>query len=113
MSANRTDIATAATVVGVTSVTPFYRQSLKPGDGFVRLARRERDSSGFGWMDTWEVWIALPSSLVDAEKWLDEHLDNLAHRLNAAMVVTAATPSELGLGDSTVNGLIISGACPV
>lgn len=107
---SREDIAAAATVTGLTRVTPSYRQSLKPGDGFVRLARRNRAENGFGFISTWEVWIALPGSWDAAERWLEQHLDGLITAIDHAMVVSAATPSELVLGSATVNGVIITGS---
>lgn len=109
----RTDLATAATVAGVSNVTDYYRQSLKPGDGFVRLALRERASNGFGYVNKWEVWVALPADLVQAEKWLDQNLDALTEAINSVVVVTSVTPSELVLGSSTVNGVIFAGSLGV
>jgi hypothetical protein len=106
----RDALAEAASLPNVTNVAVYYRSSLKPGDGFIRMAQRSRDDSGFGFMQTWEVWLALPASPVDAEKWLDAHLGVLLDALNTVMVVTTATPSELVLGASSVNGVIISGA---
>ena len=109
----RADIAAAASLPGVSKVSEYYRQSLKPGDGFVRLAQRERDSSGFGWMDKWEVWLSIPADFVAAEKWLDQNLDALTDALNSVVVVTTVTPSELVLGSSTVNGVIFAGSLGV
>lgn len=106
----RDDIATAASVADLTNVTPYYRQSIKAGDGFVRLAQRERDSSGFGWIDTYEVWLALPSDTAAAEKWLETNIDTLIGAINPVLLVTRVTPAELGLGGTTVPGVIIAGS---
>ena len=106
----RTEIAAAATLDGITKVTPNYRQTLKAGDGFVRLASRARGDNGFGWVDTWEVWIALPQNVPDAEKWLEEHLDDLMASVDTELVVTRAAPAELALPNAVVNGLIVAGS---
>lgn len=108
----RSDLATAATVAGVSNVSERYRQSLKPGDGFVKRGQRRRADNGFGFIDTWEVWLALPSDLATAEKWLDDHLDTLSDAISNAMVVKTVTPNELGLTDAVVNGVIFAGVIP-
>ncbi len=105
----RADLAAAATVVTGVNVTEFYRQSLKPGDGFVRYAGRKRSANGFGWIDTWEVWTAIPANLPDAEKWLEDNLPAVVDALDTVMVVATATPAEMALGTTTVNGVIIAG----
>lgn len=113
-AATRQEIAQAATVPGVVNCTPRYRQSLKPGDEFVKLGQRVRASNGFGYIDTWQVWLALPQDIGAAEKWIDDHLDALVAALNDARVflrdVETVTPAELVLGAVAVNGLILEGA---
>ena len=109
----RADIAAAASLPGVSKVSEYYRQSLKPGDGFVRLAQRERASNGFGYINKWEVWLTIPADFVAAEKWLDQNLNALTDAINSVMVVTSVTPSELVLGASTVNGVIFAGSLGV
>lgn len=109
----REQIAAAATLDGITDVQPYYRQSLRPGAGFVRMGARRRDDSGFGYMQEWEVWIATPATEVAAEKWLDAHLDDLVGAISEALLVTTATPSELGLGPNTHTGIVIAGTLPV
>lgn len=106
----RAEIATAATITDLTTVTEFYRQNLQPGQGFVKLGRKARDDSGFGFMDTWQVWIALPQDLAAAEKWLDDHLPTLIAAVAPAMVVTTATPSTLVFDTNSVPGVVIEGA---
>ena len=105
----RTEIAAAASAVAGLNVSPYFRQSLKSGDGFVRLASRVRGDNGFGWIDTWEVWVALPSNVPDAEKWLETHLEDLMDSLDTELVVTSAAPAELALPSTNVNGLIVAG----
>lgn len=108
----REDLATATTLAGVTNVAPYYRQSLRPGAGFVRIGPRTRAANGFGYVQAWEVWIAIPDDIAAAEKWLDEHLTAITEAAETAMVVTTVTPSELVLGSTTVSGVVIAGSIP-
>jgi hypothetical protein len=108
----RDEIAAALTLDGITNVTGLYRQSLRPGDGFVRLGVRTRDASGFGYMQAWEVWIAVPGDLAAAETWLDTNLDQITEAASTVLVVTTITPSELVLGASTANGIVVAGSIP-
>lgn len=106
----REDIATRATIAGVTKVTPFYRQSLKPGDGFVEFAGKVRGDNGFGWIDTWNVWIAVPQDVEAAERWLEEHMQDVIDEVDIReLIVTTAGPSNRLLGGQVVNGLVITG----
>lgn len=107
----RTDIATAASTVAGVNVTPNYRQDLGPGQGFVRFEARTRSSNGAGFMNTWQVWLALPQDLVTAETWLEANIDALVDAVSTAMVVTTVTPNELVLGaGNKINGVVIEGA---
>lgn len=109
----RTDLAAAAqTVEGITSVSPRYRQSLAPYTGMVRLASTARGSNGFGRIDTWQVWLALPQDLANAEAWLDAHADALWAALDEEMTVTSLAPAELVVtpGGPSVPGVIVEGA---
>lgn len=106
----RIELAGAATVPNVSNVTPSYRQSMKTGDGFVRFALRERASNGFGYIDKWEVWVAIPQDFAAAEKWLDDNIQTITDAIGTVMTVTQVTPSELALGSNTVNGVIFAGS---
>lgn len=105
----REAIAAAAITVDAVDVLPVYRQSLTALQGFVRWAGRVPDSSGFGWVDTWEVWLALPSSVQTSEEWIADHLPELLAALGSELQIDAANPAELVLGSTSVNGLIITG----
>lgn len=109
-AATRTAIADAASTVTGVTCTPYYRQSLRPGDACVRLARRDRDASRLGWIDTWQVWLALPQDVAAAEAWLDAHMADLVAALRPELVVTSIAPAELVLGANTVSGAVIEGA---
>ncbi|HEY0889655.1 MAG TPA: hypothetical protein VGE38_08605 [Nocardioides sp.] len=110
-AATRQAIAAAANTVTGISCTPYHRQSLKPGDGCVRLANRKRSATGFGYVDTWQVWVALAQNVADAEKWLDDHTTELADALEAEISVQSITPAQLQIGaGAAVNGVIVEGA---
>lgn len=110
-AAVRAAIAAAAnTHLGEKRVAPYYRQSTKAGWGWVSLATRARDASGFGFMDTWEVRVVLAQEIATAEKWIDEHADDLTAAIAEELVVTGLTPAVLNLDTkTTVNALIIEG----
>jgi hypothetical protein len=106
----RQDIADAAsTVIGV-NVTPYYRQSMKPGDGCVSLLRMEQDDTRFGYMERWAVTIALSQDLKSAEEWIDTHADELIEALSTQMVVTAMMPMTLVMDSGNVPGLVVEGS---
>lgn len=110
---DREAIATAASTVTGVKCSPYYRQSLKPGDACVRLQVRTRSANGFGYVNTWQVWLALPQDVAAAEKWLDTHSDALEEALAREFIggVQTITPAELVLGNgATTNGVIYQGA---
>lgn len=111
MSDARTALADAANNhLGARRVTPYYRQSTTAGWGWVSLARADRDSSGFGYLDTFEIRIVLSQEIAKAEAWIDEHVDALVAAVAEEMVVTSWSPAVLNLDSkSTVNALIIEG----
>jgi hypothetical protein len=106
----RAEIAAALTATGVVHVTDYYRQTLKPGQGFVRWARQDRSDNRLGRIDTWEVWVALSQDNAAAEQWLDAHLAELVAAFDTEATVTEVTANELALGPTTVNGIVLSGA---
>ncbi len=69
--ADRQAIADAASTVAGVTCTPQYRLSLNPGDACVRLTVANRAANGFGFVNTWQVWVALSQDLATAEAWLD------------------------------------------
>lgn len=104
----RSDIAAAINFAWL-DVTAEYRQSLAPRSGFVKWSGRNRDDSGLGWIDTWQIWIALPQDVKTAEQWLSEHMEELLDAVHGELVITGAFPAELVLPGGTTNGLIIEG----
>lgn len=108
----REDIATAASSIEGIEVSAQYRQSLTPFYGFVKWSARNRDDSGLGWMDTWQVWLALPQDVKTSEAWLTDNLDALVSAVDDEVVVTTAIPADLVLEGGSTNGLIIEGTRP-
>lgn len=112
-AALRTAIATAANaVLGEKRCAPYYRTSTRPGDAWVSFARRDRDDTGFGYMASWEVRVALPQDLATAERWVDENSDDLADAIAQHLVVTGVVMVTLAFDTGNTPGLIIEGVRP-
>lgn len=111
---SRDDIATALNGASLgLNVSTHYRQTLKPFDGFVKWNGRTPDSTGLGWINSWQVWLALPQDVKAAEVWLDTNLDALVQALHTEVYVTSVNPAELLIGDgAAANGLILEGSLP-
>lgn len=107
---DRTEIAAAVNATGLVKVAAYYRQNIKPGDGFVTWVAQAIGEDGIGFVDTWQVWVALAKSVADAEKWLDTNLTTLRDALDTELTVTTIRAGELPLGANTVNGVILEGA---
>lgn len=106
----RQDIANAFVFVSAVTVSAGYVQTLAPYSGLVKWNGRARDDTGLGFIDTWQVWVALPQDVFTAEQWIADHLDELIEAVSTELLVTNCTLAELVLGASTTNGLIIEGA---
>jgi hypothetical protein len=108
----REDIAQALNDSGLgLNVTAYYRQSLKPFDGFVKWGGTTQASNKFGWVNSWQVWLALQQDVKASEQWLETNLSALVEAFDAEVVVTSANPAELIVGDgASVNGLILEGS---
>jgi hypothetical protein len=106
----RTALADAANVVlGAKRCAPYYRSSPRPGDAWVSFARRDRDDTGFGYMAAWEIRVSLHQSLEAAEKWVDQHSDDLADAVAQHLVITAVVMVTLVTDSGNVPGLVIEG----
>lgn len=107
----RKAIADAASTVSGVNVSPYFRQTTKTGEGFVRLDRTIRDESGFGFMDNWNVVIVLSSSISTAEKWIEDNCDALIEAISEEMVITQMLPQQLVIDNgTTLPVLFIEGA---
>lgn len=107
--ATREEIADAANTVEGIKATPYFRQTTRPGDAFVRLDRWARDSTGFGYIQTWALCVLLPQALAAAEEYLDENLETIVEAVSEALVVTTVTPSRLALDTGTIPVVMIEG----
>jgi hypothetical protein len=106
----REELAEAANTVEGLDVSPTYRQSLAPKQGLVRFARRDRPQNGFGWLETWQVWIAMAQDLYGAELALEVIQDELMDALGDVMTVTSLVPSDLVLPNNPiVPGIVVEG----
>lgn len=91
-------------------VTEYYRQSVRPGTGFVRLADKNRAENGFGYIDTWDVLVALPQDIVSAEKFIEQIQGPLLAALEGVMHVQSLTPTSIIFDAQTVPGIVVTGA---
>lgn len=104
----RDDIATAASIDGV-SVTPYYRQSMTPGQGCVRFAQAVPGSNGFGFVNTMQVWLALSQDIATAEQWTEANLPALLDALKREWHTTSVTFIDSLPGANGVPALVIEG----
>lgn len=100
------------TVADVANCSLYWRQTLGPGEAMIRLARTESDDSGFGYINTWEVWVGLGQDPVSSENLLDNIGPALLEAVEPVLARPSLTPSELVPmpGGPAVYGLIIQGA---
>lgn len=109
LTSDRQAIATAASTVDGVKVSPTYAQLTRQGDGLVKLDHIDRDSTGFGWIDTWQVYLMTHQDLPTAETWISDHLDDLTAALSAELVVTLIQPVDFVLDTGNVPALLIQG----
>lgn len=110
MSADvRQTLADAASTVEGVSVSPYFRQSTKPGDGMVRFDRAERDSTGHGFIDTWWVVVMLPKDTKSAEQWIEAKTPALIGALESHLIIIRFSPQQLALDTGTTPVLIFEG----
>lgn len=106
----REALAEALTALDGLTISAGYRQITNQGEGFVRFAGRVRDGSGYGYINTWEIWIALSQDVPTGETWLDDHVNEITDALSPhLMVLTGVTPAQLALGANPINGVIFAG----
>lgn len=108
LTADRAEIAAAANTAAGVKCSPSYSQISRPGHAMVRLGNATRDLSGFGFMVTWQVLIALPQEIAAADKWIDDHATALLDALAGAGVPEGFEPVELQLDSGRVPALQIT-----
>lgn len=82
----RDELAAAASTVAGVNVTPKWRQTTTPGEGWIRWARRAPDDSGFSRVDEWQVCVVLPQQADKQEAFVDSQIDPIIDALDAARV---------------------------
>lgn len=105
----RDDLATAISTLDGVTCTPYHEQTTRLGAAMVRLDRRTRDDSGFGYMNTWQVVVILPQNIADAEKWIEDNGDDLIAAAEDLLTVLSLTPSQLPVGSSLVPCVVLEG----
>lgn len=105
----REDIATAASSVPGCTVTPYYRQTMTPGQGCVRFAQAVPGSNGFGYVHTMQVWLALSQDIATAEQWTEDNLPALLDALKREWHTTSVTFIDSLPGANGVPALVIEG----
>ena len=104
----RTALADVASTVEGVSVSAYFRQTTRPGDGFVRNGGITYPNK-FGGVVTWQVLITLSQDIATAEKWLDTKLPQVVGALGAEMTVRTASPQQLALDTGNVPCVVIEG----
>lgn len=82
----QTEIAAAASSVAGVNVTPKWRQTTTPGEGWIRWARRSPDESGFARVDEWQLCIVLPQQADQQEAFIETKVDQVLDALEDARV---------------------------
>jgi len=110
----RAALASAANGVlgGPKKCSPYFRQTTKPHDAWVSWARMDRDDTGFGFMEAWEVRVVLHQDLAAAEKWADENTAALVEALSQHLTITAAYMATLVMDSGNIPGLVVEGVRP-
>lgn len=113
MSHDQTRAALVAAMSTVDGVTGYLRRGLvpspRPGDGWV-LWQGIRRADGAAFTDTWAVVIALSGDEVQADAWIEAHVDDLYDALEPVMFIDSFEPAVMPLtGNSEALALMITG----
>lgn len=106
----RTLIAAAVSNLDGITCSKYYKQSAKAGTAMVRLAATRVDDTGFGWVETWQVLVVLPSDRAASEVWLDDMFEPLADALAEVLIVQSFTPTDVVFDSgATIPAVVIEG----
>ena len=105
----REDLSAAVNTVAGLSCTPYFRQTTKAGDAYVRLDRMNRDLTGFGFIYVWQVLLVLPQDLANAEKYAEDRVAALTEAINDVLVVMSVTFHQLALDSGLLPVVIVEG----
>lgn len=104
----REALAEAASAVDGVNVTPWYRQTNKAGQGYVRLDTVNYPNATGG-VVTWQVCVLLPQDIATAEKWLAEKAFAVANAVNDHMRVRSYQPVQLLTDGGALPAVVIEG----
>lgn len=105
----RDDLATAISTVDGVTCTPYRRQTTNPGEAMVRMDRRTRSENGFGYMNTWQVAVILPQNVETAERWVEDHGDELIDAAEPHLTVLSLVIGQLPVDNSLVPAVVLEG----
>ena len=105
----RQELAEALTGIDGYHISAYYRQTTKPGDGFITITDLTRDTSGIGWMETWQIIIILGQDLNAAERRFENDIDTLVDTTSTILHVANVTLATLTLDTHTLSAVIIDG----
>jgi len=104
----RQAIADAVNTVDAINVSPYFRQTTRPGEGMVRLDRMEWPNP-LGALATWQVVVILPQDLATAEQYLDTKVSALVEAASKELAIRRVTPQQLTLDTGAVPCVFIEG----
>lgn len=114
MSTAETRVAIAEALSTVDGITGYAQKALakapKPGDGWV-VRRGGQRADGWAFMQTWAVVIVLQDGdEIQADRWIDAHIDALVDALEPVMFVESWAPAVTPMtGNPQALALLITG----
>lgn len=106
----RQEIADALSAVDGLTVTPYFSQNAKPGQGHVRLAQKTPDSRfPKDFVDTWQVLLPLSQDVASAEQFWESIQSAVLEALDPVMYVTQVEFADLQFDTGSVPGAVITG----
>lgn len=106
MSLSSTRAALVAAVNDVDGVTGYPKppSTWVPGDAWPTWGGADNPAEGAYatvFTQTWRVLVVLPAEQVDAEAWVDSHIDSLVAALAPVVAVTGYEPVALPANGTT------------
>lgn len=92
----RQELAGAASTVEGITAHPYYVQDTSPGHTFIRLERVTYPNR-FGGLDRWNVVVVLPQDLAEAEKFFEDHIEDLYAALAPHLAIDEAVLQQLNI----------------
>lgn len=104
----RADIAAALSAIDGLHGYPKRPDAPNTGDSWPQWSGAER-SDGALFVNSWRVYVVLPSDETTADEWADLYGDLLADALAPVLFVDAIAPTLLSAGTGDVYALMITG----